>query len=491
MKRYIIAIDEGTTSERVVLYDVKTNKIVAQHGKKLTQYYPKNSYVEHDAEEIWNNVNESLTAIIKENKLKLEDIYGIGITNQRETTVAWNKKTGKPICKAIVWQCKRTAAECDKIPQSMRNKIRQKTGLVVDSYFSATKMEWILNNVASAKKLAAANNLALGTIDSYLVYKLTGGTVFATDTTNASRTMLVDISKPFEYDNDLLTYFSIPRAALPTIMNSADHFGYAQTCIGEIPILSVIGDQQSSLVGQACFKKGSSKMTYGTGGFLLVNSGKDLPVDNHLAINTVGYSIAGKTTYAIEGSIFNVGSSLEYLKETLNLFNSYAELDGICKNSSSENLYFLPAFSGLGAPYWNQSARGAIYGLTLGTTKGEIVKACIESFAYLVSDIAEYLKTIGINIKSVNADGGVSKSSYLLSLQADLLQAPVYKMEEAESTSLGTIFLTGLMSGAIKSLSDISSLVKTAKTFEPNITKKVNRYLLHKWHRFVDNVTRS
>lgn len=490
MKRYILAIDEGTTSERVVLYDTVSHKIIASHGLKLTQYYPKNSYVEHDANEIWNNVYTSLCTVIMNNKLKLEDIFGIGITNQRETTVAWNKKTGKPIHKAIVWQCKRTATECDKMPQKMRNIIKRKTGLVVDSYFSATKMKWILNNVTEAQKLLKTDNLALGTIDSFLVYKLTGGKVFATDTTNASRTMLVDISKPFEYDKELLEYFGVPENTLPQILNSADNFGYAKTPIGDIPILSVIGDQQSSMVGQACFKKGAAKMTYGTGGFLLVNSGKELPEDNRLAINTVGYSINGKTTYAIEGSIFNVGSSLEYLKETLNLFSSYSELDGICKNANSENLHVLPAFSGLGAPYWDQNARGAIYGLTLGTTKGDIVKSCIESFAYLVSDVAEYLKTIGVNIKSVNADGGVSKSSYLLSLQADLLQAPVYKMEEAESTSLGTIFLTALKSGAIASLSDISNIVKASKTFEPNITKKANRTLIDKWHTFVTNVTR-
>lgn len=490
MKRYILAIDEGTTSERVVLYDTSLNKIIAHNGNKLTQYYPKEAFVEHDAEEIWQKVKKSLETVIKENNLTLDEIYGIGITNQRETTVAFNRKTGKPIHNAIVWQCKRTAKLCDSMPATIKAKIKDKTGLVVDSYFSATKMKWIIDNVPNANSLIKSGDLALGTIDSYLVYKLTGGKVFATDTTNASRTMLVDISRPFEYDKELLRYFNIPQASLPKIKNSADYYGYAETSIGLIPILSVIGDQQSSLVGQGCFKKGSSKMTYGTGGFLLVNSGKELIKENQLAINTVGYSLGGETTYAIEGSIFNVGSSLEYLKETLNLFNSYAELDDICKQALPSSLYVLPAFSGLGAPYWNQNARGAISGLTLGTTKAEIVKATLESFAYLVADITEYLKSVGITVKSLNADGGVSKSSYLLSLQANLLQAPVFKMEEAESTSLGTIFLTGLMSGVFKSLKEIESLVTASTCFKPSITKKSNKELLASWHAFVEKMTK-
>lgn len=490
MKRYIIAIDEGTTSERVVLYDTLSNKIVSNSGHKLTQYYPKEAYVEHNAEEIWEKVYASLESVIKENKLSLDDIYGIGITNQRETTVAFNKSTGKPIHNAIVWQCKRTASYCEKMPQNVKEKIKDKTGLVVDSYFSSTKMKWLIDNVPEAKMLIKENNLCLGTIDSFLVYKLTGGKVFATDTTNASRTMLVDISKPFSYDAELIKYFGIPLNCLPEIKNSADNFGYAKTSIGEIPILSVIGDQQSSLVGQGCFKKGSSKMTYGTGGFLLVNSGKDLIKENRLAINTVGYSIKGETTYAIEGSIFNVGSSLEYLKGTLNLFNSYSELDDICKQALPSSLHVLPAFSGLGAPYWDQNARGAIAGLTLGTTKAEIVKATLESFAYLVADITEYLKSVGISVKSLNADGGVSKSTYLLSLQANLLQAPVYKMEEAESTSLGTIFLTGLKAGAFKSLKEIESKVSWSTCFKPTITRKNNKELLYSWHEFVERMTK-
>jgi len=490
MKRYILAIDEGTTSERVVLYDTTQNKIIAYHSHKLTQYYPQEAYVEHDAEEIWQKVHSSLETVIKQNKLKLDEIYGIGITNQRETTVAFNKTTGKPIHNAIVWQCKRTANYCEKLPQNVKEIIKDKTGLVVDSYFSATKMKWLIENVKESKLLLKTGELALGTIDSFLVYKLTGGKVFATDTTNASRTMLVDISTPFVYDDYLTSYFGVPTTCLAEIKNSADFYGYAKTSIGEIPIVSVIGDQQSSLVGQGCFKKGASKMTYGTGGFLLVNSGKDLPKENRLAINTVGYSLGGVTTYAIEGSIFNVGSSLEYLKETLNLFSSYKELDDICKQALPSSLHVLPAFSGLGSPYWDQNARGAIAGLTLGTTKAEIVKATLESFAYLVADITEYLKSVGITVKSLNADGGVSKSSYLLSLQANLLQAPVYKMEEAESTSLGTIFLTGLYTGAFKNLKELESKVCAATCFKPAITKKDNKELLSSWHAFVERMTK-
>lgn len=485
MKKYIIGIDEGTTSERVVLFDTTLNKIVDACGIKITQYYPKDSWVEHDANEIWNNVKSSLDTIIKKNKLTVDQIYGIGITNQRETTVAWNKTNGIPIAKAIVWQCKRTNDFCDSIPQKMKDIIKDKTGLVVDSYFSATKMKWLLENVTGAKKLASQGNLALGTIDSFLVYKLTGGKTFATDTTNASRTMLVDLTNPMQYDNDLLKYFKIPATALPEIKSSADDYGYAKTAIGDIPILAVIGDQQASLVGQGCVETGLAKMTYGTGGFLLVNSGNTLNKENKLTLNTVAYTINGHTTYAVEGSIFNVGSTLEYLKNNLNLFDSYSEIDNIITKATSDNVYFLPAFSGLGAPYWSSSALAGIYGLTLGTNKADIVKSAIESFALILADISRYLNSIGIKIKNLTTDGGVSKCNYLLEFQSAILGVNVSRMAETESTSLGAIFLAGLQSRCYQTLKEIERMVTPATTFTPRSVKLKAKQRLEEWDKFV------
>lgn len=485
MKRYIIGIDEGTTSERVVLFDTTQNKIVDAHGIKITQFYPADAWVEHDANEIWSNVKSSLDAIIKNNKLKQDDIIGIGITNQRETTVMWNKSNGIPLARAIVWQCKRTSSFCDSIPQKMRDIIKQKTGLVVDSYFSATKMKWLMDNVSGAKKLASTGNLALGTIDSFLVYKLTGGKTFATDTTNASRTMLVNLAQPMKYDEELLKYFKIPESSLPQILSSADNFGMAKTIIGDIPILSVIGDQQASLVGQGAVSAGHAKMTYGTGGFLLVNTGGELVQKNNLTLNTVAYTIAGHTTYAIEGSIFNVGSTLEYLKNTLGLFDSYQELDNFISKSTSSNVYFLPAFSGLGAPYWSSTARAGIYGLTLGTTKEDIVKSAIESFALILSDISRYLNSIGIKIKHLSTDGGVSKCNYLLEFQSAILGVNVSRMAETESTSIGAIFLAGLQAGHYKSLDDIKTLAKPASTFTPRATKMKVKQKIEAWNNFI------
>lgn len=486
MKRYIIAIDEGTTSERVVLFDTITNKIIAHNGKKITQYYPNEAWVEQDASEIWNNVKLSLEQVIKSNKLKIDEIYGIGITNQRETTIAWNRLTGEPIHNAIVWQCRRTAAMCDSIPKQVKDKIKIKTGLVVDSYFSATKMRWILDHCKEAKSLAAKNQLCFGTIDSFLIYKLTDGKVHATDTTNASRTMLVDIRHPKQFDQELINYFKIPNSSLPTILSSSDNYGFAKTSIGEIPILSCIGDQQSSLVGQGCFNKGSAKITYGTGGFLLVNCGKTLPEDNINTINTVGYTINNDTTYAIEGSIFNVGSSLEYLKDTLNLFKSYADIDNICKNCDSSSVFVLPAFTGIAAPYWSPTSRGVIAGLTLGTSKEQIVKSCVESFAYRVYDIASYLNSIKMPIKSINADGGVSRSNHLMQLQSDLLQVPVCKMTESESTSLGAVFLCGLKAGAYASLQEISTKISYSTIYKPSVKSKAIKPKIDAWKNFVN-----
>lgn len=485
MKKYIIAIDEGTTSERVVLFDTTLNKIIDSHNIKITQYYPKEAWVEHDANEIWTNVKSSLDAIIKNNKLTPNDILGIGITNQRETTVCWNKSNGIPLTRAIVWQCKRTAQTINNIPERIKETIKNKTGLVPDSYFSATKIKWFMDNISGIKKLASQDQLCFGTIDSFLVFKLTGGKTFATDTTNASRTMLVDLNNPMQYDDELLNFFKIQKNTLPEIKNSADNYGFAKTIIGDIPILSVIGDQQSSLVGQGALETGMAKMTYGTGGFLLLNCGNTFNPNNKLTLNTVAYTINGKTTYAVEGSIFNVGSTLKYLKDNLNMFSSYSELDAICNNATSDAVYFLPAFTGLGCPYWSQNTRASISGLTLGTNKEDIVKSAIESFALIVADITRYLSSLGIKIKNITVDGGVSKCNYLLEFQSAILGVNVSRMAETESTSLGAIYLAGLQAGVYKNIKDIEKLVKPATTFSPRATKLKAKQRLLEWDKFV------
>ena len=486
MKRYILGIDEGTTSERVVLFDAKTNKIIDFDAQSLTQFYPQNGWVEHDAEEIWDKVEKSLKTIIKRNKLTLPEIFGIGLTNQRETTVAFDKSTGKAICPAIVWQCRRTATICEQMDTKTKLSLQKKTGLIMDAYFSATKMQWILNNFKQAKQLAKSGNLGLCTIDAFLVYKLTQGKVFATDTTNASRTMLVDLKEPKKFDSSLLEFFNIPASCMPEIKDSADNFGFAKTPIGEIPILSVIGDQQSSLFGQGCFNSGDAKITYGTGAFVLVNVGQKTPVENNNLLNTVAWTINNKTTYAVEGSVFNVGSTLNFLKNNLRLFRSYSELDHLCESiPSNEGVYLIPAFTGLGAPYWNPDARGKICGLTLSNTPAHIVRSAIESFCYSVYDIIDYLSFSGRSVKQISVDGGVSRSQFLLQFQSNVLQIPVSKVVNNESTVLGAIYLAGLNSGAYLDLEDIKSKIMVESTTLPSCTKKQVKPYIEQWRKYV------
>lgn len=486
MKRYILGIDEGTTSERVILFDTKTNKIVDLDAQSLQQFYPQNGWVEHDAEEIWSKVEKSLKTVIKRNRLKVDEIFGIGLTNQRETTVAFDKTTGKAICPAIVWQCRRTAPFCEKMDEKTKLSLQKKTGLIVDAYFSATKMKWILDNNKLARDLARKGQLGLCTIDAFLVQKLTQCKVFATDTTNASRTMLVDLKKPQQFDSSLLEFFDIPASCMPEIKNSADDFGFAKTSIGDIPILSVIGDQQASLFGQGCFSSGDAKITYGTGAFVLVNVGQKLPTENNNLLNTVAWTISNKTTYAVEGSVFNVGSTLNFLKNNLKLFRSYSELDHLCDSiPSNEGVYLIPAFTGLGAPYWNPQVRGKICGLTLSNTPAHIVRSAMESFCYSVFDIIDYLSFSGRHVKQISVDGGVSKSQFLLQFQSNLLQIPVSKVLNNESTALGAIYLAGLYSGAYLDFEDIKSKIEIESTTTPSCTKREMKPLVENWRKYV------
>ena len=383
--------------------------------------------------------------------LKLEEIYSIGITNQRESVVAWNKKTGKIVSKSIVWQCRRTADYCDSLKPRIKRLVKKKTGLIVDPYFSATKIKWLIENNAMVRKLHEQDNVCFGTMDSFLLSKLTNNKVFATDVTNASRTMLYNI-KSLTYDKKLLKIFGIKENSLPKVVSNSELIGYAQTSLGEIPICSMIGDQQSALFGQGCFFEGMAKNTYGTGCFLLYNTG-DKIVKTQKLLNDIAWQIDGKTTYALEGSVFNAGSAITWLIENLHLINSPSETNDIDKKvKDTLGTYFIPAFTGLGAPHWKSDVKGAIVGLTRATTKDHIIRACLESMAYSTQDILKEMQ----GIKELRCDGGVANNNFILSFQADLSRVKVTKQANVEATVLGAIYLAGLASGAFKNLEDIA-----------------------------------
>ncbi len=483
MSQYILTIDEGTTSERVVLYDTLCNKIIDSHSIPIQSFYPVAGWVEQDAEAVWQSVKTSLLALIKKHKLKASNTFGIAITNQREAVCSWDTN-GTPLAPIISWQCKRTTDMCDAISTSMKEKIKAKTGLIMDSYFSASKMRWLTDNNDNVKKAIKNGTLHFGTIDSFLIYKLTNGNSFVTDTSNASRTMLVDLKEPFEYDGELLKFWGLKTNYLPKILNSIDNFGTEQVTGLNLPILSVIGDQQSSLVGQGTIKPMNAKMTYGTGGFLLVNTGNKVVENNDRLLNTIAYSIKGKTVYAIEGSIFNCGSALNFIKNTLNIFDDYKSLNDICIRTVSDGVCFFPTFTGIGAPYWNGNLRGSISEMTFDTDKNKIAKATIESFAFMLQEILDELKSKKVNVKEITCDGGVSKTDYLLDLISCTAKIIVHRSSEPESTAMGATYLAMLSCGAIKTLGDITKLTTHSKTFTPSpelagYAKKTYAY----WHK--------
>lgn len=481
-KKYILGIDEGTTSVRTVLFNTDTNKIENIEKVKFHQYYPKPGWVEHDAEEIWNATLKTLNDTIKKFNLTQDNVFGIGITNQRETTVAWNKLTNKSVCKAIVWQCRRTADFC----KTIKNKIyiKKATGLIVDAYFSATKMRWMLHHEPEVKKLAKTNNLRFGTIDAFLVSKLTNGKSFYTDVTNASRTMLYNISKNC-WDEKLLKQFGISKNWLPEIKPCSYNFGMAETICGDIPILSIIGDQQSSLFGQGCFFKGMAKCTYGTGAFILMNTGDVLDISNKKMLTTVAWKIGNKTTYALEGSVFNAGAALEW-GNRLGLFNNSRETSALAESiPSNEGVYCVPAFTGLGAPYWDPNAKGIICGITGGTTKAHVSRAILESMAYSIFDIVETMKKSNIPLKELRCDGGVSKNDFLLQFQSDITGVKLLRQESIEATVLGTIYMAGLSCGKYKNLSEISKLISFKDEFTAKMDLKEKNKLINGWHKAV------
>ena len=461
-KKYIVGIDEGTTNARAVLYDVKKKEIIKQESKNFKQFYPNPGWVEHDAEEIYKAVETCLNAVLE--GLSAEEIYGIGITNQRESVVAWNKKTGKPAQKSIVWQCRRTEKYCESLSPKLKKIIKRKTGLIVDAYFSASKMKWMLENSEKVRTLNSANNLCFGTIDSFLLFKLTNGKVFATDVTNASRTMLFNINT-LAWDSELLKVFGIKLESLPKVVSNSEILGMAKTAIGEIPIASMIGDQQSALFGQGCFYEGMAKDTFGTGCFLLKNFGAKPPFSKNL-LTDIAWKIGDNTTYALEGSVFNAGSAITWLVENIGVISSPKETNDIDKKAPTNlGVYFIPAFTGLGAPHWRGEVRGSITGLTRGTNKYHIVRACLESMVYSSQDI---LNEMG-EISELRCDGGVTNSDFLLQFLADLSRIKVTRQKSVEATVLGAIYLAGLATGAFKNLEEISGLIKPAKTFLPKM----------------------
>lgn len=478
-KQYILGIDEGTTSVRTVLYDTKKHEIVNVEKIKFTQYFPKPGWVEHDPKEIWKCTEKTLNDTLKKFSLTTKDIYGIGITNQRETTVAWNKTTLESPCHAIVWQCRRTADYCSSIKN--KDDIKNRTGLIVDSYFSATKMRWMLNNVPEVRKLDRENNLCFGTIDTFLIAKLTKGKSFYTDVTNASRTMLYNIND-LKWDEKLLKQFGININSLPEVKPCNYDFGMAQTIIGEIPILSVIGDQQASLFGQGCFEKGMAKNTYGTGCFILMNIGEQSKLNNKKLLKTIAWQIDDKINYALEGSIFNAGAALEW-GNRLGLFKDSRETSALAESvGNNDGLYCVPAFTGLGAPYWDPKAKGIIYGITGGTTKAHVSRAILESMAYSTYDIIHTMESKHINIQELRVDGGVSKNDFLLQFQTNLIRVKLLRQESIEATVLGAIYMAGLNCGVFKNLKDISKHITFTSKFTPNMDEKEAKKLITGWH---------
>lgn len=473
MEEYILALDQGTTSSRAVVVN-KKGAIISVAQKEFTQYFPKPGWVEHDANEIWSTQAGMAAEAISSKGILATQIVGIGITNQRETAVVWNKKTGVPVYNAIVWQDKRTASFCDELKKNGHSKtIREKTGLVIDSYFSATKVKWILDNVPNARTQAENGELAFGTIDSWLIWKMTQGQLHVTDVTNASRTLLFNINT-MEWDKELLELFNIPTSMLPVVKESSEVYGKTKPNIfaNEIPIAGIAGDQQAALFGQMCTKKGMVKNTYGTGCFMLMNIGDSPTVSKNNLLTTVAWKIKGKTTYAFEGSIFIAGAVVQWLRDGLGIIRKSNQVELLAKSvTDTDGVYFVPAFAGLGAPYWNQNAKGSFFGLTRGSTDAHIARASLESIAYQTMDVLKAMEIdSGIAIKELRVDGGATVNDLLMQFQADVLDTTTVRPKSIETTVLGAAYLAGLAVGFWDNIEDIQDIWDADVHFEP--TKK-------------------
>ena len=486
-KKFIVAIDQGTTSSRAVLFNI-AGKVIFKSQLEFKQYFPQNGWVEHDPEEIWRTTKKVLLNVIKKSKKFKGQILTIGITNQRETTVLWNRITGKPVYNAIVWQDRRTADFCNKFKSNKKDHIiNKKTGLLIDPYFSATKIKWIIENVTKAKKLLRKKQILFGTIDTFLLWRLTKGTRHATDATNASRTMLYNITT-HDWDLQILKSLKIPRHILPIIKDSSDNFGKTHKSITgkSYPITGVVGDQQAAAIGQCCFKKGSVKSTYGTGAFVIMNTGNKKIYSKNRLLTTVCYRLNGKSTYALEGSIFIAGAGVQWLRDKMKLIKSAHETEKIVKLLKNNcGVYLVPAFVGLGAPYWDSQARGVLSGLTRNTGYKEIIRATLESSVYQSYDLFNAMKKDGLKPKLIKIDGGMVKNNWFSQFLSDVLNLSVYRSQVDETTALGAAFMAGLKIGIYTSLSDIAKKWKVDKKFNPKMKMEKRRELTNGWSRAV------
>ncbi|MBD3181614.1 glycerol kinase GlpK [Candidatus Poribacteria bacterium] len=486
-ERYILAIDQGTTGTTVLLID-KNGNIASKAYSEISQYYPKPGWVEHDPQEIWEKTLSTACEAVEASEIKANQIAGIGITNQRETAVVWDTKSDEPFHRAIVWQCRRTADMCRELrSKGLSEKIRAKTGLVIDPYFSATKVAWIMDNVENARKSEAV----FGTVDSWLVWKLTGGKFHATDYTNASRTMLFNIHS-LEWDDELLELMNIPSNMMPRVYASSASFGTVDCgCVLDgIPIAGIAGDQQAALFGQACFEVGSVKNTYGTGCFIMLNTGEKPVASNYGLLTTLACSVDDKPVYALEGSVFIAGAAVQWLRDEMGLIETASETEGIAETiGNADGVYMVPAFTGLGAPYWNSDARGAILGITRGTGKSHLVRAALESIAYQTADVIDAMRSdLGEDLLTLKADGGASANDFLMQFQSDILNIKVDRPVYNETTALGAAFLAGLEVGFWNSKSEIEACRKTDVIFNPKMDNKKRKELLSGWHKAVNQV---
>jgi glycerol kinase len=485
---YILALDQGTTSSRAILFNHQ-GSIASVAQKEFTQIFPQPGWVEHDPDEIWSSQFSVMAEVIARQNITTKDIAAIGITNQRETTIVWDRTTGKPVYNAIVWQDRRTAGYCDELKkQGAAATIQQKTGLIIDAYFSATKLKWILDNVEGARTKAEKGQLAFGTVDSWLSWKLSGGKLHITDVSNASRTMLLNIHT-CEWDEDLLKLFSIPKSILPQVMASSDRYGVTEAVVkhANISIAGIAGDQQSALFGQMCTQPGMVKNTYGTGCFMLMNTGEKAVSSKNNLLTTVAWKLNNKVEYALEGSIFIGGAVVQWLRDGLQIIRSSSEVESLAATvSNTDGVYVVPAFAGLGAPHWNQYARGSMFGLTRGSTHAHIARAALESIAYQTTDVLKAMESdSGISIKELRVDGGATINNLLMQFQSDILQVPVIRPRVYETTALGAAYLAGLAVGYWSSVEEVQKQWQLDKTFTPAMPAEKVAELMKGWQKAV------
>ena len=485
--QFIMSLDQGTTSSRAIIFN-RHGETISVAQKPFTQYFPTPGWVEHDAKEIWGSQIAVLTEALAKSGLEAKDIAAIGVTNQRETTVVWDRATGEPVCNAIVWQDRRTAKYCDSL-HDKRDWIRGKTGLIIDAYFSATKVKWILDNVENARKRAERGELCFGTIDTWLIWNLTKGEVFVTDPSNASRTMLYNIHT-LDWDDELLALFDIPRSILPEVRASSEVYGTVSTRYLEhpVPIAGIAGDQQAALFGQLCTEKGMLKNTYGTGCFLLMNTGDEAVTSKNNLLTTIAWKVGGKTTYALEGGVFVGGAAVQWLRDGARIIRTSADINTLAATvDDNGGVYFVPALTGLGAPYWDSYARGAFFGITRGTTDGHLARATLEGIAFQVYDIVKAMEAdAGAQTRELRVDGGASMSDYLMQTQADIFGFNIVRPKTVETTALGAAYLAGLATGYWEDIDSIRKQWKIDKTFTPQLPPERVKEMLHYWHKAVN-----